>query len=239
MPRFQEKPRGSAGNRMIENISEKHCPCVVLIDTSGSMRPYVQDLVNALNEFRNALNGDADARARVEIEIVTFDSSVHKLEGFGPVSSFSVPDIVCDGTTCTHDAVQFAMEELEARKVEYKQQGTPYYRPWLVLLTDGGSNDGDVTQFPNAFRDVLQAQRDKHLVYYGIAIGNEANRNEVGSMHVNGLVLTPETTQFSAIFEWLSSSLVTTSINTSTDITVVPNPSDNGISWSQVSIGQA
>ena len=235
MPQFQEKPRGSAGNNLVSNPSEMHCACVLLIDTSASMRDYRQRLIDALVEFRSTLESDSDARARVDIEVVTFDSHVHKLTGFGSVSQFTVPDIVCEGTTCTHDAVHFALEEIKARKQEYIAGGTPYYRPWLFLLTDGNSNDIDTTNYPNAFQELVQAQLDRHVVFYGVAIGDQADRKEVASMHCNGVVITPTMSQFREVFQWLSASVIQTS-SQPTAITVAINPAEKNLAWNQISV---
>jgi len=52
---------------------EQRCPCVLLIDTSTSMRGEpIRQLNEALLEFKAELHSDAMAAKRVELAIVTF-----------------------------------------------------------------------------------------------------------------------------------------------------------------------
>lgn len=232
MPSFQETPR-NVPNKLISNISEKHCPVIVLLDTSGSMQSCRTALIDGLRTLRDQLNEDMDARARVEVEILAFDDDVRKVEPFGPMELFQIPDLSCDGMTCTHRAIDTALDEIERRKKEYKLQGVPYYRPWLILMTDGQPNDAD----NGAFGRLVQAQKDKKVVFYGIAIGNEADQQSIASMHINGVVINQNKLQLTNAFQWLSSSVISTSISNA-DVTVSENPMNFGMSWKQISINQ-
>ncbi len=62
---------------------EPRCPCVLLLDTSGSMHG---EKIGALNEglraFRDDLLRDPVARKRVEIAVVAFDNEVRVVQDF-------------------------------------------------------------------------------------------------------------------------------------------------------------
>jgi uncharacterized protein YegL len=62
---------------------EPRCPCILLLDVSGSM---FGAPINALNEglriFRDELNKDGLAKKRVDIAIVTFESTVKVVQDF-------------------------------------------------------------------------------------------------------------------------------------------------------------
>ena len=70
MADFEQQPFADA--EFAEN-PEQRCPCVLLIDTSTSMRGAPIDQLNhALIEFKEELVGDAMAAKRVELAIITF-----------------------------------------------------------------------------------------------------------------------------------------------------------------------
>src|SRR5215510_7073987 len=52
---------------------EPRCPCVLLLDTSGSMKGQpISELNRGLNAFRDELASDSLAAKRVEVAIITF-----------------------------------------------------------------------------------------------------------------------------------------------------------------------
>jgi hypothetical protein len=52
---------------------EPRCPCLLILDTSGSMRGQAVDELNAgIRIFKDELSADAMTSKRVEIAIVTF-----------------------------------------------------------------------------------------------------------------------------------------------------------------------
>src|SRR6476469_7419847 len=71
---------------------EPRCPCVLLLDTSGSMHGAA---ITALNEglraFQQDLARDALASLRVEVAIVTFDSSVTVAQDWVTADRFQPP----------------------------------------------------------------------------------------------------------------------------------------------------
>src|SRR5438874_1308663 len=88
-----------AGVEFADN-PEPRCPCVLLLDTSGSM---TGNPVRALNEglaaFREELLQDALARRRVEIAIVTFGGEVKVLQEFVTVDNYTPPTLQAIGLT--------------------------------------------------------------------------------------------------------------------------------------------
>lgn len=203
MPVF-EKPRE---NRDIENGGQYHLPCVVLIDTSGSMSPSMEELKNGVNLLVSEIQNDEVASGRVELTIITYDDTVKVISPFGPADGYEIPYYDCGGTTHMHDAVAVALDQIEQRKNEYKAQGTPYYRPWIFMLTDGQPNDND----NGAFQRLLEAQRNKKTTFFGIGIGNDADIDLLKSLNVDNFCFSAGATSFKGVFKWLSSSLSVTS----------------------------
>ena len=57
---------------------EPRCPCLLLLDTSGSMEGApIEALHQGLRAFKNELADDASASRRVEVAVVTFDDTVN------------------------------------------------------------------------------------------------------------------------------------------------------------------
>lgn len=76
---------------------EPRCPCILLLDVSGSMngRP-INELNAGLVTFRDELLADPLALKRVELGIVTF-GPVHVEQPFTSAANFFPPHPVCPG----------------------------------------------------------------------------------------------------------------------------------------------
>src|SRR5215470_10189545 len=95
-----------AGEKLLEagvefaDNPEPRCPCVLLLDTSGSMRG---EAIKALNEglksFKEELSQDTLASRRVEIAIVTFGGDVQVVQEFITVDEFTAPTLEANGLT--------------------------------------------------------------------------------------------------------------------------------------------
>ena len=197
-PIIHEKPR-----LPIENTGEQHLACAVLIDTSASMTGYENDLMDAIKAMKDAIVNDDIARGRVEISVIAFDDDVREESPFGPIARMEAPRITCGGMTSTHAAIEFALERVNERKEEYKQNHLTYNQPWIWLLTDGGSNDAD----NGSFEKLLQAQREKKCTFFGVAIGDNVNETELGRMHKNGMILKVGKDDLGKVFEFISKSV--------------------------------
>jgi uncharacterized protein YegL len=203
MPNFKEYPRGGSANGEIVNPQEIHLPCVIVVDTSGSMSSAMQQLHEGLSALGEAIKDDPQAVGRVEFCIIAFDDKARIVHPFTSAYDFEAPQLDCGGMTSTHEAIDLALSELNARKAQYKAEQTPYYRPWIYLLSDGGSNDTD----NGAFQRLLEAQRNKGCVFFPVGIGSQINREELKSLREDGLIFTATKEDFAGAFTWLSSSL--------------------------------
>ena len=52
-----------------------------------------------------------------------------------------VPTLIASGSTPMGEALERAIDRVAARKRRYKEAGVQYYRPWLLLITDGAPTD--------------------------------------------------------------------------------------------------
>src|SRR5208283_4890278 len=79
---------------------EPRCPCVLLLDTSGSMAGNpISQLNEGLITFKNELTSDSLAAKRVEVAIITFGTHVQTLLEFTCAKDFSPPFLTAGGQT--------------------------------------------------------------------------------------------------------------------------------------------
>ena len=184
---------------------EPRCACVLLLDTSGSMYgPPIRALNDGIRAFKDELEGDPLASLRVETAIVSFDSSVQLVQDFATVDSLATPTLDAQGTTSTATAVNFAIDRVEERKQSYRDAGIPYYRPWIVLITDGASTESR-PDMNAASERVRQAEEAKQLAFFSVGVQG-ADMEELNSMGTRG-ALPLDGLAFREFFVWLSGSM--------------------------------
>ena len=121
-----------------ENYEQK-CLCVLVLDTSGSMNASgaIKELNDGLVAFKNDTMQDPVTRDRLEVAIVSFNSKVDVVQQPDILPNIQIPTLQASGQTQLVAAIEKAQEIIDTRKQYYKSQGIPYYRPWIVVMTDG------------------------------------------------------------------------------------------------------
>lgn len=185
---------------------EPRCPCVLLLDTSGSMEGKPIAALNAgLRSFQNDLMEDPVAPKRVEVAVVAFDTTVRLVQDFVTPDRFEPPELTAQGTTHMGAAINTALDMVQERKNRYKEAGIPYYRPWVMMITDGDPQ-GELFLFvEDASRRVRREVNLDHIVFYTVAAegADVTQLMRMGfdkPMRLDGL-------KFNELFIWLSRSM--------------------------------
>lgn len=205
---------------------EPRCPCVLLLDTSGSMTgaPIAQ-LNQGLLAFQQSLAADELALLRIELALITF-GPVQLAQDFISASHFAAPTLRAGGNTPMGGAVQLALDKLEERKQIYRNSGLTYYRPWLFLITDGQPTDGPVWQ--EATVRVKEAESKKRVAFFSVGVQG-ANMEILAQLSLRQ-PLHLQALKFQELFTWLSASLATVSHSMPDDEVPLQSP----MSWAEV-----
>ncbi len=200
------------GMEFVDN-PEPRCPCILLLDISGSMRGEpIAALNQGVESLAEELNSDPLARERIELAVITFGGDVQVVQDFVTPASFLPPRFEADGNTPMGRAVITGCQLLEERKRMYQAAGVNYFRPWIFLITDGDPTDYNTNTWCQAVELTRAAEAAKSFVFYGVAV-NDADQgklNELCAPHrpaekLRGL-------SFSELFSWLSCSLRSVSL---------------------------
>ena len=215
-----------------ENYEEK-CLCVLVLDISGSMSEIVDDtgtqdtgktvymdgktynivtggvskldnLIIGLRQFYDDIENDETTSQRLEVAVITFNDVVEVVQYPSLITNCKMPKLAASGDTALVDAVNNAIEMVDARKRWYKKTNQPYYRPWIILMTDGEPNEGqDIQTLANRIKIDIE---DKRYEFLPIGVDN-ANMSTLTMLDSRALKL--KGTKFSAFFKWLSASMST------------------------------
>jgi uncharacterized protein YegL len=159
-----------AGLEFADN-PEPRCPCVLLLDTSGSMKGERIAALNAgLRTFRDELTRDALASRRVEVAVVAFGGDVRVVQEFVTVDDFHPPELEAGGLTPMGSAIDRALDLLDVRKGQYKASGVAYYRPWVFLITDGAPEGEPDDVIHRAARRVRTEEAAGRVAFFAVGV---------------------------------------------------------------------
>ncbi|MBY3179835.1 VWA domain-containing protein [Rhizobium leguminosarum] len=212
---FEQQP--FEGAEFVDN-PEPRCPCLLLLDVSGSMngRP-ISELNDGLVQFKDELFADALAAKRVEVGLVTF-GPVTIVNDFQSVQNWYAPSLSSQGDTPMGAAIEQGLQMLRERKDQYRQNGISYYRPWVFLITDGGPTDA----WKNAASLVKAGEQEKAFSFF--AVGVEGANMETLAQISTRAPLTLKALRFRDLFSWLSSSLSSVSQSNPGDAVPLSSP---------------
>lgn len=196
---------------------EQKCMCVLVLDVSGSMRGSKLDMLNdgVQSFFTQIQTSDGVAEGtkdQLEIAIIQYDEEVKILRDPKLLEDEELPPTLTERGSVTETvlAIEEAIQLVEDRKAFYKSTGQRYYRPWIILMTDGepyGNKASEADIDAIAARVKSDSQNKKYNMI-GIGIGESANMELLNKM-TGGQAKKMAGLKFGEFFQWLSASLST------------------------------
>lgn len=175
------------------------------IVTGGKSR--MDELLDGVEEFYDAIRNDEMAVYSAEICIVTFNDDVECVMDFANIErQEEIPELIPKGDTAMGEGVNLALDLLEKRKQEYRDKGVDYYQPWLVIMTDGQSN-GSEQELKRAIQRTNEMVNSKKLTIFPIGIGDEADMSTLNDLSPKRPALKLKGLNFKEFFVWLSQSV--------------------------------
>jgi len=202
-------------NDLIVNPTPR-CACILVLDTSGSMQGQpIKELNEGVVQFIEEVKGDELAQYSVEIGVVTAGPDARTQLQITPAHLIeSSNSFEADGGTPLGEAVNIALSMLDARKIEYKNKGVPYYQPWIVLISDGAPTD----PWQSAAARSQSMANDRKLVV--MPVGVSGADLTILSQFSNRPAKALAGLKFKEFFTWLSASMARVSVSGSTTATV-------------------
>ncbi|MBM3132819.1 MAG: VWA domain-containing protein [Chloroflexi bacterium] len=183
------------------NNPEPRCPCLLLLDRSGSMAGApIAELNSGLVTFKDELAADSLTMKRVEVAVITF-GPVKVETVFHTVPNFFPPALEASGDTPIGAAIKQGVNMVRQRKDEYKANGIPFYRPWIFLITDGAPTD----EWRSATSIIRDSEANQAFAFFAVGVQN-ADMNILKQISVRE-PLKLQGLKFRELFQWLSASM--------------------------------
>jgi uncharacterized protein YegL len=166
------------------------------------------DPINQLNLGLERLAEDIKenplARKRTELSVVTFGGRVDVVTPFQEAQFSIAPRLTAGGGTPLGHAISVALDQLAQQKSAYKANGLEYFRPWIIVMSDGSPTDNT----KNAVRDLQELQSRRGVTVFPIGVGDQADISFLSTLSTERpAVSLRDVTSFSEFFLWLSASL--------------------------------
>ncbi|CAM3656028.1 VWA domain-containing protein [Mycobacterium frederiksbergense] len=183
--------------------------CVALIDVSGSMdgEP-IAALEQGFASFVRYLQAETLASKRVEVAVVTFGTVATVLVPMQEARNLQPAQFSAAGTTNLAAGIHLALDIIEDRKGAYKTAGLQYYRPWILVLTDGKAN---IDGFDDAVARLNQVETARGVTVFSVGVGPRVNYEQLSRLSLQRSPAPLDGLKFEALFEWLSASLTNVS----------------------------
>ena len=144
------------------------------VDTSFSMiqEGRIEAVNHGISNFLKSAYEDVYVKDSLEVCIVTFGGERAKL--IRPFKKIKTPEfkpLFPSGGTHLADGVRLAIRQIEKRRNDYEDVGVICYRPWLIIMSDGRSDD-NVTEAAQLVHSMVAAKRLK-LKCIGIGSGSD------------------------------------------------------------------
>lgn len=213
---------------------EPRCPVLIIADCSGSMSGRPIDAMNrGVDDLYQAILDDEIARNRVEVALLSFSTEARVEQDFSTVGEWEKTKMRAGGSTNMHLAIEQGCDLLEERKEQYRRGGVPYFRPIMVLFSDGLPTSPR-SEMKNANQRLVDMENEGKLTIFKVAVNAEAVQAMLRVLPNPNSRYQPQqldNLRFSDFFVWLSKSVSAISRSTPGEAVNLP-PTD----WTTINV---
>lgn len=189
-----------------ENYQQKTL-CVLLVDHSKATADKIEDINHMLRRFYEDILESDSACPRIEITLISCDIPTRIIQQPSIVENFTMPTLNAKNDSNIIDGIKMAIEVVEGRKQYYREQGIPYKRPWIIIISNG---ECDAESIKNNLKQLVdfrdEAIYNKRYFIQSIAIDENADMNVLDFVATNKTIFMKDA-KFLHFFRWLSGSL--------------------------------
>ena len=200
-----QRPRGQGTVHTVPSL-EPRCPCILLLETSKSVaRPLLDEVLTGLRILKESLVKDRLASKRVELAIITFDDSVFVVQGLVLTSEFTLPNLTTGRSSQMAAGINKALDMIESRKQQYQLSGIRHFRPWIFMISGGGSEGESMEMLQEAGKRISIYEREGQIAFFAVGVGN-ADIEVLGRVSVRTPLRLKEA-NILRMFQWLGQNL--------------------------------
>ena len=107
---------------------------------------------------------------RVEVAIVAFDTTVSIKHEFATAENFQPPILTAQGLTYTASGINKALDMLQERKRQYRENGISHYRPWVFMITDGAPYGEEQYLLTQAAQRIKEEEASKRVAFFSVGV---------------------------------------------------------------------
>lgn len=195
--------------------ANQRTPCMLVLDVSKSMRKQhvaggrrrIDELNDGLRVLRDCLRDDVTALYKVQLAIIAVGGPGNMAQlhtDWTDAADFEAPELEADGNTPLGEGMRLALWHVEQQKRKLRDEGIPYTRPWIMVISDGEPTDAD-SVWRSVARDCMESEARKRCIIY--PIGVEGAKLEVLQQLSHTPAKMLSAARFSQYFRWLSASM--------------------------------
>ena len=217
-----DEPNKAILNREWEELSRQDLvnnpgyrfPCVIIIDNSMKMEPYLDDIWKAFKDNLLAeIQGSQQLSASIELYVATTGGNKNRtpkeIVGFCTYNlqkeTFDVTEIKPFGQCMMGTAINLALDKLE-QHIKDMTDGNiqvDYWRPWFIILSDGDFRDRDVLGL--ALKRLHDMRDKREVSIYPIGVSENADMEQLRRIDDNAILALPK--QYGGFFSDVFNSL--------------------------------
>lgn len=202
-------------DRPVLESSSPHVALALVLDISISMNyeGKIDSLNNAINTMIAQIKEDARLRDIVDLGVFVFGEKGREpvCQGFRAISDCGYITLQAnDGETWVADALNTAVDRLRERTHRYAKGGGAY-KPWLVLITDGGFFDD--TELNGVASRMKQRESENKLQFFGLGVEGYDRSQLERLTNMPNHVIDVKAANFVEFLSWVGRSFATVTQN--------------------------